>query len=181
MKPTLLRDYCGTPCEGWLMSEKLDGWRAMWTGFDFVSREGRILPAPEWFKLGMPRHMLDGELFAGRGNFNLIQSLMGDGWFGLTYQVFDAPAMVAPFRKRLEFLKTLSLSSHAAIVEHVRCRDTAHLIEFANTIVDAGGEGAVIRNPKALYREGRTDDVLRWVPQDPAINRRKSARVVRVR
>lgn len=56
MKPTLLRDYVGTPCEGWLMSEKLDGWRAMWNGFDFVSREGRILPAPEWFKLG--RHNL---------------------------------------------------------------------------------------------------------------------------
>lgn len=175
MNPTLLRDYVGTPCEGWLMSEKLDGWRVMWDGADFWSRENYKLDAPEWFKAGMPRHALDGELFAGRGEFNSIQGRMRDGWHGLTFQVFDAPAMVAPFRKRLDLLKTLSLPSHAVLVRHKRCLGTVHLIDAADAVVAAGGEGMVVRNPKALYKEGRTNDVLRWVPQCPSKNRRKSA------
>lgn len=171
----LLRDYEGQSCEGWLMSEKLDGWRVMWTGAEFVTREGSTLDAPEWFKAGMPAVALDGELFAGRGEFNAIQGLMRDGWYGLTFQVFDAPEMVAPFRQRLAFLKTVRLPSHAALVRHERCIDTFHLLCAADAVVAAGGEGMVVRNPRAMYCQGRTDEVLRWVPQDPRKNRRKSA------
>ena len=82
---TLLRDYQGQSVSGWLMSEKLDGWRVMWTGSEFVTREGNVLDAPEWFKAGMPVVALDGELFAGRGEFNAIQGLIRDGFHGLTF------------------------------------------------------------------------------------------------
>lgn len=172
---TLLRDYQGQDISGWLMSEKLDGWRAFWNGEDFVTREGNILDAPAWFKDGMPAMMLDGEIFAGRGNFNTIQGRMRDRWIGLHFFVFDAPEVAAPFRARLKFLQTLSLPSHASLVKHEPCRDTPHLIEFANAVCDAGGEGSVVRNPRSLYVQGRTDTVLRWVPQDPTINRRAAA------
>lgn len=177
MKPTLLRDYQGQPCEGFLMSEKLDGWRMMWTGSEFISREGNVFAAPEWFKAGMPAVALDGELFAGRGEFNSIQGMMRDGWEGLTFQVFDAPEVVAPFRKRLAVLKTLTLPPHAELVAQVRCRDTQHLIEAAEAVVTHGGEGMVVRDPRAMYQAGRTYDVLRWVPQCPSVNRLKSAAV----
>ncbi len=172
---TLLRDYQGQSVFGWLMSEKLDGWRVLWTGSEFVTREGNILDAPEWFKAGMPAVALDGELFAGRGEFNAIQGLMRDGWHGLTFQVFDAPSGL-PFRKRAAYLKGLTFPGHVSIVPQVRCRDTAHLVEFADTIVCAGGEGAVVRDPRARWVAGRSESVLRWVPQDP----RQSRRVVMI-
>jgi DNA ligase-1 len=174
MQPTLLNDYQGQPVSGWLMSEKLDGWRVMWDGAEFVTREGNILAAPAWFKAGMPTMILDGELFAGRGNFNAIQTLMAAGWHGLTFQAFDAPSS-APFRARYKLLCSLAIPAHVGIVKQIRCADTRHLIDHADAIVSAGGEGAVVRNPRAPYISGRTTDLLRWVPQPPRLNRVKRA------
>lgn len=174
MQVTLLRDYQGQSVDGWMMSEKLDGWRVIWDGAEFITREGNILAAPAWFKAGMPAITLDGELFAGRGNFNAIQTLMAAGWHGLTFQAFDVPS-AAPFRARYKQLLTIALPAHVGIVKQVRCNDTRHLIEHADEIVTAGGEGSVVRNPRARYVAGRTDDVLRWVPQCPRLNRRKAA------
>jgi DNA ligase-1 len=155
------------------MSEKLDGWRLGWTGADFILRGGGVLRVPDRWKRGMPTTGLDGELFAGAGNFNQIQRMIADGFHGLSFQVFDA-VIPGPFRQRLAYLKTLTLPPHVQLLEHIRCRDTPHLIEFANAICEAGGEGSVVRDPRALYTPGRSGDVLRWVPQEPAMNRRRA-------
>ena len=171
---TLLQDYQGQPCEGFLMSEKLDGWRLGWNGSDYILRGGGVLRVPDHWKAGMPAVALDGELFAGAGGFNQIQGRIARGFHGLSFQVFDAPAAL-PFRRRLAFLRTLSLPSHCGIVEQIRCRDTQHLVEFADAICEAGGEGAVARDPAARYVQGRSGDVLRWVPQCPRLNRRRVA------
>ena len=175
MNFTLLRDYQGQDISGWVMSPKLDGWRLGWNGADFILRGGGVLRVPDRWKAGLPTTALDGELDPGPGNFNSIQGRIADGFHGLSFQVFDAPAAGGGFRSRLAFLRTLELPSHVQLVEHVRCRDTQHLVEFANAICEAGGEGAVIRDPAARYVQGRTGDVLRWVPADPALNRRRVA------
>jgi DNA ligase-1 len=174
-KPMLLTDYTGANVRGWLMSEKLDGWRVMWDGQNFFSRELGLLAAPEWFKAGMPAVALDGELFAGRGEFNAIQGMMRDGWHGLTFRVFDTIAPGA-YSIRLRTIKALALPAHAAVVEQVEINTTLDVIRAADAVVAAGGEGVVVRNPKGKYLPGeRTNDVARWVPQDPAKNRRRSA------
>jgi DNA ligase-1 len=174
MKPLLLTDWQGTNPTGWVMSEKLDGWRVIWTGSEFISRENGKLNAPDWFLAGMPGVPLDGELFLGRGLFNGIQGAMRDGWQGLTFRVFDAPEVGGTFRQRLAFMRELTLPAHVSLVEQVRCRGIDHLLEFADEIVANGGEGAVIRDPKAHHVCGRTETVQRWVPQSPALNRVKS-------
>lgn len=171
----LLQDYQGQAVSGWFMSSKLDGFRCGWTGQDFILRGGGVLRVPGWWKAGMPTTALDGELFAGVGNLYSIQGRIRDGFHGLSFQTLDAPAVAGSFRQRLAVLRGLSLPNHVGIVEQIRCRDTKHLVEFADAIVAAGGEGAVVRCPKAIYREGRTGSVLRWVPQDPALNRRRVA------
>jgi DNA ligase-1 len=173
MEFQLLRDYLGQPCEGFLMSEKFDGWRVMVSGGRLVTRGGNFLDAPDWFTAGLPDG-IDCELHPGRGNFHSIQGRMRDGWRGLQLMVFDC-VMDRAFRKRLAYLKTLALPSHCELVPHIRCEGTVHLIEFADQIVANGGEGAVVRNPRAPYVAGRSEDVLRWVPVDPALNRRKAA------
>lgn len=153
------------------MSEKLDGWRVMWDGENFITRQGNVLSAPAWFTAGLPNYPLDGELFAGRRNFNAIQSMIANDWVGLTFQVFDAPAMDAPFRKRYAFLKSLTLPDHCGIVKQTRCNGTQHLVAVGDEIIDLGGEGVVVRNPRAKYIAERTWEILRWVPQLPSKNR----------
>jgi DNA ligase-1 len=95
---------------GWWMSGKLDGVRGYWDGKNFYSRLGNQFPAPEWFKRGLPKVPLDGELWCGRRQFRRCLSIVrnrgsGDLWEYITYLVFDAPAMKEPYEERVAFIK----------------------------------------------------------------------------
>jgi len=116
---------------------------------------------------------LDGELFAGRGNFNFIQGRIAAGWEGLTFEVFDT-MQPGTFRQRIKALSMLDLPAHVRVVPHTKCNSTPHLIDLADAVCDLGGEGIVVRDPRAPYVNGRTDSALRWVPQDPRANRRSA-------
>lgn len=168
----LLKDWQGSDPTGWLMSEKLDGWRVLWDGRQFITRDGNVLRVPDSWKVNMPDFPLDGELFAGRGEFHTIQRRIANGFDGLTFHAFDCPAVNGRFRARMAVLAGLSLPAHCRAVPQVRCKGEAHLLEFADAIVAAGGEGAVIRDPRSMWQAGRSGNVLRWVPQCPALNRR---------
>jgi len=167
----LLRDWQGSDPAGWLMSEKLDGWRVLWTGREYVTRGGQVLDVPASWLRGMPDFPLDGELFAGRGLFARIPGMIAGGFDGLSFRAFDAPIAGVKFRDRARMIASLALPVHCQVVRQVRCRDEAHLLAFADSIVAAGGEGCVIRDPRAKWMAGRSGDVLRWVPQCPSINR----------
>ena len=173
VKPNLLRDWEGSDVSGWMMSEKLDGWRMLWDGENFITRQGNVLNAPDWFKDGMPNKALDGELFLGRGEFYGIQGAMAGGWFGLRYMVFDAPGSLLPFVERLEVLQSLSLPDHCEAIRQEPVAGAEAMRSAAWRIVMAGGEGVVVRDPRAIYKAGRTSDVLRFVPRCPSLNRGK--------
>lgn len=175
MKPTLLRDWQFHNITGWMMSEKLDGWRMLWDGVNFLSRQGLVLDAPDWFKAGMPSTALDGELFAGRGRFNFIQGMMRDGWHGLTFHVFDSPTAAGGFAERHKSIQSLALPLHVHIVKHSTCFGHDYMMDAAMDICKMGGEGVVLRDPSAKYIHGRTDKVLRYVPVAPEVHRVKVA------
>jgi DNA ligase-1 len=172
MEFALLKDWSGQDVSGWIVSEKLDGWRCGWDGSDFITREGTTLDAPEWFRAGMPAFPLDGELFAGRGRFNHIQSLMRDGWRGLTFEVFDIPCEM-PFQARARIIGSMSLPLHATPVTHRLCANNGDMMGMAVRICMEGGEGVVVRRADSAWRGGRSGDVLRFVPQSPRLNRAK--------
>lgn len=111
------RDRAG----GMYLSEKIDGMRALWlpatrglrvktipfanmdkdvrdhlsTGL--WSRYAKPIFAPEWFLVGLPAYPLDGELYAGRKQFNKVMSAckkhepVDDEWDAIRFMVFDAP------------------------------------------------------------------------------------------
>lgn len=172
MKPTLLRDWAGQNTNGWLVSEKLDGWRLLWDGKQYLTRQGYVMDCPASWYVGMPSTPLDGELFAGRGEFNSIQGRIRDGFVGLSFHVFDAPSD-KPFVDRAKDVLALDLPAHCHKVFQGVCDGTQGVFDAAAEIVANGGEGVVVRNPRAKYEAGRTWDVLRWVPQDPELNRKK--------
>src|SRR5580704_4856852 len=63
------------PSSYWL-SEKLDGVGAYWNGSQFLSRQGNLFHAPDWFVAGLPNTPLDGELWLGRKKFQRTVSIV---------------------------------------------------------------------------------------------------------
>lgn len=170
MELTLLTDWRGSDPAGWIVQEKLDGWRLTWTGREYLLRSGSVLDVPSSWKDGMPDCVLDGELFAGRGAFYAIQRRIKAGFGGLTFQVFDAPS-AKPFVQRLKALDALSLPAHCRVVPWVRCKDEAHWLALADEILALGGEGIVGRPAKSIHKTGRDHEAQRWVPVDPQLTR----------
>ena len=115
---------------GWYWSEKLDGMRCFWDGglstgkpcsqipwanmtkahrlvkepvaSGLWSRYGHPIYAPKEFTDQLPQIFLDGELYAGRGNFQLVTSTVkeftpGPGWARIKYHVFDSPSPLEIF------------------------------------------------------------------------------------
>ena len=129
--------------DGWWMSEKLDGVRAIWDGEHFRSRGGNIFHAPAWFKAGLPALPLDGELFVGRGKFNdavsIVRSMTAD-WSPVRYLVFDVQAD-GPTEDRQRTLLALQLPGHVSIVEQVLCQSGNALLDFERSILNGKARG----------------------------------------
>ena len=60
----------------YLVSEKYDGVRAIWTGTQFVTRKGNIINAPSWFISPLPNVWLDGELWTKREHFSALSGIV---------------------------------------------------------------------------------------------------------
>lgn len=156
---------------GWWMSEKLDGVRALWDGKRFLSRQGNVFVAPEWFVAGLPNVPLDGELWIGRRRFQETVSVVRskrhhDGWRQVRFLAFDAPARNEPWEARLAFLQELfpdrvETELRAATVEHVPCKGLAHVRKELKRIEKAGGEGVMLRQPGSAYEGGRSGTLLK--------------------
>lgn len=130
----LMKKYSiNPPPNGWYMSEKFDGQRALWDGSKFVTRGSmsslpRVYPyVPDWFLALMPPGVpLDGEFYIGRDQFQEIGFLksklkpeserkrsdhtkaeLDKKWQSIKYQVFDIPNFNKPFEERMAELKQL--------------------------------------------------------------------------
>ena len=180
MKPMLAHVYDSTQSvKGWLISEKLDGWRAIWDGAQLVSRLGNRITAPEWFTRQLPAGVvLDGELFMGRGNYWKLTSALKKStpldaeWMGIRFHVFDAPSS-CPLNERLNTaLRALAGCAVANVVPFRVCLGDWDAMNSMAEIAAAGGEGVVLRNPASLYVEKRSRDFLKLKPYDSETEKR---------
>ena len=154
---------------GWWMSEKLDGVRAWWTGREFLSRQGNVYLAPDWFVAGLPSLPLDGELWLDRKAFQRTVSIVrrhdqSDHWRRIAFVVFDAPAAAGPFETRQAFLET-TLREHrpqyARVLQQDRCTGIGHLQTELARVESLGGEGLMLRQPASRYEPGRSSTLLK--------------------
>ncbi|XP_055892732.1 uncharacterized protein LOC106077233 [Biomphalaria glabrata] len=155
---------------GWWISEKLDGVRAFWNGRCFYSRLGNAFYAPAWFTKDLPKDMhLDGELFGGRGEFqstvSIVKTAESPKWKDIKYHVFDSPHMGKEvFEKRMHLIKEYFEDvqpEHAVFVEQTKCKSKEHLEEKMTRILNLGGEGLMIRQPKSVYEACRSKTLLK--------------------
>lgn len=149
---------------GWLVSEKYDGIRAIWTGTRLMTRSGKTLRAPAWFLRGLPADVrLDGEVWMGRNTFPALQSTLqraGSDWRGVRFMVFDLAEQGA-FEARNERLAGMEFPDHVQVVRHHRISGHEELAAMERAVVFRGGEGLVIRRPGSRYRPGRCGDVVK--------------------
>lgn len=154
---------------GWWMSEKLDGVRAYWDGRQFLSRQGNLYHAPDWFVEGLPAEPLDGELWIGRKAFQRTVGIVRrqdktDLWNEVKFLVFDAPTHGGPFEERMAHLAVDIRnwkSTFTSILEQSICKDVDHLREELKRVETLGGEGLMLRQPGSNYVAGRSSTLLK--------------------
>lgn len=158
---------------GWLVSEKLDGVRALWDGQDLRFRSGGRIAAPRWFIAALPATPLDGELWAGRGRF---EDLVGTvrrrepedaRWRKVRYALFDQPGAAGPFSERVAALR--QLVERAGVfsllaVEQLRLDSPVALQQRLSQLISQGAEGLMLHRANAHWRSGRSSDLLKLKP-----------------
>ena len=156
-----------------LVSEKLDGVRAVWDGRVLRFRSGRTIAAPHWFVAGLPATALDGELWLGRHSFDTLsgivrkESPVDDEWRFVRYMVFDLPHEPGPFVQRVSRMRELLAANPQpwlAAVEQIVVSDAVSLQTHLNSVVAAGGEGLVLHRADALWAAGRSDALRKLKP-----------------
>ena len=169
IKVMLAQSYEGSDITNYLLSEKLDGVRALWDGENLYTRNGNIIKAPKSFTDNLPANIsLDGELYIGKETFQkLIKTVKGkeNNWDEVKYVVFDAPEALGGFYERYQhMLSTLVKNSSMTILEQIPARNNSHMFNLCETLCNSGAEGIIIKDPRSLYINGRTNKLLKFKP-----------------
>lgn len=164
------------PADYWV-SEKLDGVRAYWDGRQLRFRSGRPIAAPEGFVAGFPPTPLDGELWAGRGQFETVSGTVrkltpdAAAWRTIRYYVFELPGAAGDFTARLQQLQTVVLHADLPwlqIVPQLRIAERTALLAKLEEIVASGGEGLMLHRADVPYVTGRSPHLLKLKPWQDA-------------
>lgn len=154
----------------YLVSEKLDGVRALWDGTTLRFRSGRKIAAPAWFLAKLPKTPLDGELWMGRGSFDVVSGIVrrlqpiDAEWEKVKYLVFELPNGAGTFAERAALLKVMVPGigwAQLQGVEQFRVPNEAVLRDRLAAVYAAGGEGLMLHLASAPYVTGRSDVLLK--------------------
>ena len=161
----------------YLVSEKLDGVRALWDGKVLRFRSGRLIRAPDWFIAGLPAHALDGELWIGRRKFDRLSAAVrrqvprDAEWRQISYQVYEWPQAPGTFSERVAALQASIAHANSGwlqLAPQERIADRAALQARLQQVVRAGGEGLMLHRADARWQTGRSDALLKLKPQHDA-------------
>lgn len=162
---------------GYLVSEKLDGVRALWDGKVLRFKSGRVIDAPVWFTEKLPKVALDGELWLGRGQFDALSGTVRKTesvdaqWQQVKYMVFELPQDKAKFAERAVTLKSVVQDAafpQLQAVEQFRIANRATLQAKLDDVVQSGGEGLMLHLASSLVTVGRSDVLLKLKPMQDA-------------
>jgi DNA ligase-1 len=161
----------------YLVSEKLDGVRAIWDGEALRFRSGKPINAPGWFVQGLPKMPLDGELWIGRGTFERLSGIVRKEvpvdaeWRQVRYMIFELPGAPGNFRERAEAMRRIVRQANVPWlreIEQFSVVDRGSLQKRMNEVVKAGGEGLVLHRADSPYETGRSDSLLKMKPWEDA-------------
>lgn len=165
----LAQQYSTQNIIGWWMSEKYDGYRAIWTGTQFVTRNYLPIVTPQFFIDKMPKDIcLDGELWCGKNNFEACglfrrKHITESDWKNVEYLVFDIVLLDVPFERRMQVLKDLQSTNlyKFSVVEHIKVETMEQVDEYLKQVLSQNGEGLMFREPNSLYEPKRSKTLLK--------------------
>jgi DNA ligase 1 len=175
------------PITEYYASEKFDGYRAIWDGTKFMSRNGKTFTStPQWFLDAMPKNvLLDGELWTKRDDFNTCgifrkKNVVAGEWekHNVKYKIFDMPLNNKPFESRMTDLNKLIQKQSTlikkyqttipynplSITKQIKIKNQAHLDELYQNITKAKGEGIMLREAGSYYEHKRSNTLLKIKP-----------------
>ena len=161
----------------YLVSEKLDGVRAIWDGNTLRFRSGKEIQAPSWFVSGLPKVPLDGELWMGRGSFERLSGTVrrdlpvDSEWHQVRYMIFELPGADGDFRQRAERMKQIVHQANVPWLQEIEqfsVVDRNSLKKRLDEVTKVGGEGLMLHRADAGYETGRSDTLLKLKPMDDA-------------
>ncbi len=169
--------HTGLDLSDYWVSEKYDGVRGYWDGHQLFTRGGERVDAPAWFTAGWPAVALDGELWAGHGQFAQAVSAVRQqqpsdaAWAPMRFMVFDMPTHGGTFSERIPALQAAVAGIHqpwvvAVAQNHIASH--AALQTLLRRTVKAGGEGLVLHRGASLYTAGRNGDLIKVKLHDDA-------------
>ena len=162
---------------GYLVSEKLDGVRALWDGKALRFRSGRLIAVPAWFSAKLPTTPLDGELWIARGQFDALSGTVRKikpvdaEWQKVNYMVFELPAGSGDFKDRalaLDSIVNTAAWPQLQAIEQTAIANRATLQAKLDDVVQGGGEGLMLHLANAPVATGRSDALLKLKPVQDA-------------
>lgn len=163
---------------GYLVSEKLDGVRALWDGTTLRFRSGRTVAAPAWFTAKLPASTpLDGELWLAHGQFDALSGMVRKAqpidadWQRIQYVVFELPGGQGSFDQRAAQLPAIVRQAdwpQLRAVDQFRVANAAALQAKLKAVTTAGGEGLMLHLASAPVTTGRSNVLLKLKPVQDA-------------
>ncbi len=173
-QPMLAREAGdGIDPRGYLVSEKLDGVRALWDGRKLWFRSGLPMAAPAGFLAQLPADGLDGELWMGRASFERLVGTVRravpdeQAWQGVRFMAFDMPRQPGAFEHRAAALAELGRRQPQpawAVVQQRRVASPQALATWLAQLVAERGEGLMLHRADAPWHGGRSDALLKLKP-----------------
>ncbi|MEO8015235.1 MAG: DNA ligase [Polaromonas sp.] len=157
------------------VSEKYDGVRGYWDGQQLWTRGGERVAAPGWFTAGWPTVAMDGELWAGHGQFGKAVSTVRQqtpqdaAWRAMRFMVFDLPAEGGTFTERIPLLNGVVSRIDKPWVQAVaqfKVATPQALRTLLARTVKNGGEGLMLHRGASLYKGVRSEDLLKFKPYE---------------
>lgn len=161
----------------YLVSEKLDGVRAVWDGSVLRFRSGRPVKVPRWFIDVLPGTALDGELWMGRGRFEAVSGVVRTDppdearWREVRYMIFELPGADGTFETRAARIEAVVAAAGVPWLQAVaqrRVADRAALAGWLAEVIAGGGEGLMLHRADAPFVTGRSDALLKLKPWQDA-------------
>lgn len=144
-------------------SSKLDGIRGLTQEGTVLSRSLKPIPNLAIIEMLKPFQGLDGELVYGdpadplcfNKTTSAVMRIKGSA-ANVTYYVFDVLNMEVPYEERLHDLWRRSFPPFIKVLPQTIIESELELTNYYEHMLELGYEGAILRNPRAIYRQGRS-------------------------
>lgn len=157
--------------KGWFSSIKLDGMKGIWADGVLRTRSGSCLKPPKWFtdilKEHIGKYSVEGELYLGKGTFHQTASLRGANeavWKRVVFKIFDLIDEKRTWSQRQAKLIKISQDwpDSLQLVKWKPIESASDVERRFERAKKNGDEGLIIANPKGMYCEGYTNDILKY-------------------